>query len=168
MHIPSFPMTTKTVFSFGNVLGKEVVGIDVMFSICISAMERGVLHVDTTNSDGWTLGYFFVHNASVFNSGCPWDRYWTKCLWDRYWALRPDVSLFWRLVHQDVDHSSCKRRPMCALTCLREALCSTPALWTDLSLVQPVARNCVFIQEQVHARIRESCRFAWITAVVRQ
>ena len=114
---------------------------------CVTAMERGLLHVDATNALGWTLGYLFVENKSIFN----------KYLWDRYWALRPDVSLFWRLIACHIDKASLKQA--------KEALCSTPALWTDLALVQPVARKCGFIEE-VDARIRESCRFAWIAAVV--
>ena len=152
-----FSSMAKTVSSFRSY-ADNVHNIDIVFETCVSAMERGLLHVDVTNGCRWTLGYLFVENANFFN----------KCLWDRYWALRPDVSLFWHIVHERV-HSLCtRRRPTCVMMHLREALRSTPALWADLALVQPIARTCVFIQEQVEERIREACRFAWIAAVVRQ
>ena len=126
----------------------------VVFETCVTAMERGLLHVDTINANGWTLGYLFVENVVFFD----------KYLWDRYWALCPDVSLFWRLVHERVHLVLTISSWPTHL--LREALCSTPALWADLALVQPCARKCGFIQEQVHARMRKSFRFAWIAAVV--
>ena len=136
----------KTVYSFSAYANTFHV-----FETCVSAMERGLLHVDATNVLGWTLGFLFVENGRIFNN----------CVWDRYWALRPDVSLFWRLI-------ACHNNKVSFSTYLkeaREALYSTPALWADLALVQPAARKCGFI-EKVHARIRESCRFAWIAAVV--
>jgi hypothetical protein len=153
---------TKTVFSFrhyaDNVHGLDNVhSLDIVHETCVLAMERGLLHVDATNRVGWTLGFMFVENSCTS---------FYKRLWDRYWGLRPDVSLFWHLVYEKVQFLCTTSQPRCVMWHLREALCNTPALWADLALVQPVARKCVFIQEQVHARIRESCRFAWIAAVV--
>ena len=58
------------------------------------------------------------------------------------------MSLFWRLI-------ACHNDKVSFSTYLKE----------DLALVQPAARKCGFIEE-VDARIRESCRFAWIAAVV--
>ena len=146
----------KTVYSFRHY-ADNVHGLDIVHETCVSAMERGLLHVDATNRDGWTLGFMFVENSNTsFN----------KCLWDRYWRLRPDVSLFWHLVHVKVQLLCTTRRPRCVMWNLREAFCNTPALWADLALVQPIACTCVFIQEQIDERIRESCRFAWIAAVV--
>jgi len=164
----------KTVYSFRRYAQNEVDSLCIAFQTCVSSMELGVLHVDATNSAGWTLGYSILENPSIFD----------KCLWDRYWALHPDVSLFWRLVHK---RSLCIHRHVCVMAHLREALCSTPALWADLALVtrefqvcghnsgpasarsQPVAYFCVFIQKQIdERRIREACRLAWITAVVQQ
>ncbi len=147
----------RTVSSFGDY-ADNVDSLDIVYDTCVSAMERGLLHVDATNHNGWTLGYLFVENASILN----------KCLWDRYWALHPDVSLFWRLVHDRACRLCTRGRLTCVFMHLREALRSTPALWADLALVQPMARTCVFIQEQVDERIREACRFAWIAAVVQQ
>jgi hypothetical protein len=138
----------RTVYSFLAYAKKEA------YDTCVSAMEQGLLHVDTTNAWGWTFGYLFVKNETAFN----------KCLWDRYWALHPDVSLFWRLVRERMQSLCLSRGPTCVFMHLREALRSTPALWADLALVQPVGRTCVFIQEEIDKR--EACRFAWIAAVV--
>jgi hypothetical protein len=149
------------VHSFVAYASKRCV-TSVVFETCVTAMERGLLHVDTINADGWTLGYMFVENSHE-DSCTSFNRY----VWDRYWALCPDASLFWRIVHDKKVHSLYKRCSMCVMTHMREALCSTPALWADLSLVQPVARTCGFIQGQVDARMRVSCRFAWIAAVAR-
>jgi hypothetical protein len=156
-HIFFFFWTTaamlKSVSSFKRYAEVESLG-DVL-KTCVSAMEGGLLHVDATNSYGWTLGYMFLENSTIFD----------KCLWDRYWALHPNLSLFWSLVHRHVQ-TLCINRHICIMLYLGEGLRNTSALWADLALVQPVAHRCLFIQEQVDKR--GACRFAWIAAVVQQ
>ena len=76
IHISFWMTMIKEVYSFSEYAG--YVSASNVLETCVSAMERGFLHVDTMNSYEYTLGYMFVDNANIFN----------KCLWDRYWAFK--------------------------------------------------------------------------------
>ena len=56
---------------------------DEMLEKCVGDMEQGLLHVDTVDSSGMTLGVILWSTSS------------DQSFWDRYWALSPDVGLFW-------------------------------------------------------------------------
>ena len=58
----------KTVVSFSSYAKDEE-----MFETCVTAMERGLLHVNATNSYGWTLGKVFLEYHS-------WTSSFKKCL----------------------------------------------------------------------------------------
>ena len=115
-----------------------------LFTSCITAMERGLLHVDVTNQCGETLGVLFVLN----------QRWFDPVLWDKYWTLGPDVATFWSGI------------PTCLLPKEAESLRNTPALWADLALVRRFAKKYSWLEGEVRSRIRASLRLAWIAAVV--
>jgi hypothetical protein len=69
-HISFWMTMIKAVYSFAEYGGYATTYM--VFETCVSAMERGLLHVDTTNADGWTLGYMFVDNAHIFQNKCLW------------------------------------------------------------------------------------------------
>jgi hypothetical protein len=120
---------------------------------CIGFMEKGVLHVDTINEVGMTIGFYLIRHSLDSD----------QWLWDRYWALGPSVPFFWKLalsgplvglVLDEFTHSS--RR-------LRE----TSVLWEDLGLVYSFAHMMpAWIRREVRKRIRDSVRFAWIAVIV--
>jgi hypothetical protein len=124
---------------------------DKMFEKCIGDMEQGLLHVDTVDCSGMTLGLIL------------WNTLANQSFWDRYWALSPNVALFWRIVFLwrflavfSYKSSHCRSR-----------LCNTSALWEDLGVLLDYAHIMpVWMQDEVHDRIRDSVRFAWIAAVV--
>jgi hypothetical protein len=58
---------------------------DKMFEKCVGDMEQGVLHVDTVDCPGMTLGVIL------------WCTSANQVLWDRYWALSPDAACFGNL-----------------------------------------------------------------------
>jgi hypothetical protein len=115
---------------------------------CVGDMEKGLLHVDTVNSGGMTLAFYF-HTSK------PCDQWF----WDRYWALGPSVALFWKLAQTwyfDVAMSTSSKR-----------LCNTAALWEDIDLLLGyVDMMPAWMQEEVWKRIRDCVRFAWMAAVV--
>ena len=125
---------------------------DEMFEKCVGDMEQGLLHVDTVDSSGTTLGVIL------------WRSLASQFFWDRYWALSPDVALFWKGVFLfcfpavfHVDKSSLRS----------SRLCNTPVLWEDLGLLLGYAHMMPFwMREKIRKLIRDSVRFAWIAAVV--
>jgi hypothetical protein len=124
---------------------------DKMSEKCIGDMEQGLLHVDTVDCSGMTLGVIL------------WSTLANQSFWDRYWALSPDVALFWRIVFRWRFSAVFSYKS----SLIRSRLCNTSALWEDLGLLLGYAHVVpVWMQEEVHKRIRDSVRFAWIAAVV--
>ena len=125
---------------------------DEMLEKCVGDMEQGLLHVDTVDSSGMTLGVILWSTSS------------DQSFWDRYWALSPDVGLFWKEVGFLWRFSAVF---LYKSSHGRSRLCTTSALWEDLGVLLDYAHIFpVWVQEEVHKRIRDSVRFAWIAAVV--
>ena len=106
--------------------------------------------MDATNQFGSTLGVVHVVDHDYFHS----------FLWDKYWSLGPDVATFWSSIHKAMfARSSLSSRQT-------DILKNTPALWSDLGLVQKFASKNSWLEGEVHRRIRASLRFAWMAAVI--
>jgi hypothetical protein len=134
----------RTVVLFIKYVRAQKLEESNVFASCIMAMEQGSLHPDATNGSGETLGVVHLLYHPYFDS----------VLWDKYWALGPDVATFWSGMRSYAD--------------TKDILKNTPALWTDLGLVQRFAKKNSWLEGEVHGRIRASLRFAWIAAVVLQ
>ena len=107
--------------------------------------------MDATNWLGETMGVFYLnlHDSYHFE-------YVDHVLWDKYWALGPNVTTFWRSLVL----------PQNLLFRQEDILKNTPALWSDLGLVQRFAAKDSWLEGEVHKRIRASLRFVWIAVVV--
>jgi hypothetical protein len=133
---------TRTVSLFKYYVHEQGLDEGDVFASCILAMERGQLHVDATNQYGLTTGA--VHFVDHY--------YFHSIFWHKYWALGPDVATFWSGIRGYAD--------------TKDILKNTPALWSDLAIVQRFAAKNSWLESEVHERIRASLRFAWMAAVV--
>jgi hypothetical protein len=126
---------------------------DRVLESCILAIKLGLLHVDATNQFGSTIGAVHLLDHDYFHS----------YLWDKYWSLGPDVATFWSSIHKAMFAFA-----RCSLSSRQtDILKNTPALWSDLGLVQKFAAKNSWLEGEVHRRIRmASLRFAWMAAVV--
>ena len=125
-----------------------------MFASCIMAMVRGLLHVDAINMSGRPLAVVHIAKYRLGYHIFDFD-----LLWDKYWGLGPDVTIFWSAMITDYSWAMLTTRET-------DILRNTPALWSDLALVQRFAAKDSWLEREVHSRIRASLRFAWTAAIV--